>query len=85
MRTPKLSPIQREAAAILEADMRVSLAGEVITPARLREALIESVRTLSAPVDFTLPIHVERDPADANRLNISGPGVEFLLRFGPQP
>jgi hypothetical protein len=76
----KLTPTQRETAAILEADVRVRLEGEAITPRRLRDALIESARTLSPP----LPVHIERDPDDANRLNISGPGVEFLLRFRPR-
>lgn len=75
-----MTPTQHEAATILEADIRVRLEGEVITPAKLRAALIESARALSPPL--TLPINVEHDPADANRLNATAPASSFYCGSG---
>lgn len=69
----ELSPLAREAAAILEADIRVriDLDGPV-TASEIKAALIESMRSLSAPLD-TSEIIVERDPSDANRVNFFVP------------
>lgn len=70
----ELSPLAREAAAILEADIRVRIGEGPVTASTLKAALIESVQTLAAPLD-TREIIVERDPDDANRVN-------FLVPYG---
>lgn len=75
-----LTPLAREAAAILEADVRVRLGDRPVTAATLKQALIESVETLAAPLD-TSAIIVERDPADSRRLNVLVP-VNWFAKLG---
>jgi hypothetical protein len=70
----ELTPIEIEAAAILEADIRVRLGDAPVTASTLKAALIESVATLARPLD-TREIIVERDPHDDRR-------VSFLVPLG---
>jgi hypothetical protein len=69
--------LARETAAILQADIHVRLGDGPITAGALKDALIESVRMLSRPLDTTAII-VERDPTDASRLNALVP-PDWLL------
>jgi hypothetical protein len=82
--TSQLTPIEREIAAILEADIRVRLDARPVTAAALKAALIESVQTLSPPI--ALPeIIAERDPDDRTRINFLVPADWFATFMTPIP
>jgi hypothetical protein len=68
----ELTPHEREAAAILEADIRVRIGDQPVTADTLKAALFESVESLARPLD-TSEIVVERDPHDDNRVNFFVP------------
>jgi hypothetical protein len=68
----ELTPIEREAAAILEADIRARLGDGPVTASALKAALVESVESLAAPLD-TSEIIIERDPHDPRRVNFFVP------------
>jgi hypothetical protein len=81
----KLTPIERETAAILEADIRVRLEGKPITGAALKEALIEAMRTFDRPAP---KIIAERDPDDPTRINFLVPAdwfATFMSRAAARP
>lgn len=67
----KLTPAERarvaEVAAVIEADIRVSLQGKPITAATLRQAAIEAAQTLTPTAR---PPIVEIDDADPNLINV---------------
>jgi hypothetical protein len=65
--TPAEHDLAAETAAVIEADVRVSLTGKPVTPANIGIALFEAVNTLSVP---GAAIIVEQDPDDPNRLNV---------------
>jgi hypothetical protein len=81
-----LTPIEREAAAILEADIRTRLGDGPVTANTLKAALIGIMADLDhREAMIREPFKIERDPLDPNRINISGPGVDWMRRFAERP
>jgi hypothetical protein len=73
----ELTPLERELAAVIAADLRVCLGDGPVTGGDLKRAAIESAVTLARPIDFTSAIVVERDPNDATRINVLIPASLF--------
>jgi hypothetical protein len=85
----ELTPAEAEAAAMLEADIRRRLEGQPITRATLTEAAIAALDALGEearrPRDHREMFTIVIDPADPNRVLVSGPGVELMQRLAVYP
>jgi len=72
MTTPSKLALARETAAVIEADVRTRLGDCPVTPASIKQALIESVGTLMPPID-TSGIIVEPDPDKPGAIRVLVP------------
>lgn len=79
----ELTPAERaqlaETKAVIEADIRISLAGKPMTRANLTQAAIEAAASLAPPPADHNEIILERDALDGNRINILAP-VDWFTR-----